>query len=106
MRSRLLGARLAPRLLLAAAFGCTLFVPLAAQADERDHCRNQIARDTHRVEWAVYSYGRFSYQADVARHRLNDDREACWNVTHAWWDDRDRVWHEEHDWDDYRYDRW
>ena len=106
MTSRLLGARLAPRFLLAAALGCAVFVPLAAQADERDHCRNMIARDEHRVEWAVYSYGRFSYQADVARHRLNDAREECWNVNHAWWDDSDRAWHEEHDWDDHRYDRW
>jgi hypothetical protein len=106
MTSRKTGARVAPRLLLAAALGCTLFVPLAAQADERDHCRNEIARDEHRLEWAYYQYGRYSYQYSQAYRRLQDARQDCWNVNHAWWDDRGRTWHEEHDWTDYRYDRW
>jgi hypothetical protein len=106
MTLRVLGARLAPKILFAAALGCTFLTPLAAQADERDHCRNEIARDEHKLDWAYYQYGRYSYQYSKAYQRLQDAREECWNVNHAWWDDRGRSWHEEHDWTDYRYDRW
>lgn len=107
MTVRISRARFVPALAFALALGGAIALPVAAQADERDHCRNEIARDEHRLEWAVYSYGRLSYQADVARHRLDDAREDCWRVLHVWWDDRGARWREEHDWDDdYRHDRW
>ena len=89
--------RLASGLALAAAIA----FPLAARADERDHCRNTIDRDEQRVQWAIFNHGHDSLEAQISRDRLNEARQRCWDEFHVWWNGRDSSWHEVNDWEDY-----
>ena len=89
--------RLFPALVLAG----LVALPLAARADERDHCRNMIDRDEQRLQWAIYNHGHDSMEADISRRNLNEARQRCWESYHAWWNARDNSWHDVNDWDDY-----
>jgi len=89
--------RFASGLALAAAMA----FPLAARADERDHCRNMIDRDEQRLQWAIYNHGHDSLEADISRRNLNEARQRCWDDYHVWWNGRDGTWHDVNDWEDY-----
>lgn len=89
--------RIVPGLLLAS----VVALPLAARADERDHCRNMVERDEQRVQWAIYNHGQDSLETQISRQRLNEARQRCWDEVHVWWNGRDNSWHDVNDWQDY-----
>ena len=89
------------RLISLSLFALTLAAPIAARADERDHCRNMIERDEHKLQYAIYNHGRESMEADISRQNLNEARQRCWDEFHVWWNGRDGQWHNVNDWEDY-----
>jgi hypothetical protein len=74
-------------------------VPRAYGDDDRGKCQHRIEKAEARLSEAIHDHGEHSAEAEKRRHELNDEREHCWQVNHAWYSAQDRQWHSDHDWD-------
>jgi|HubBroStandDraft_6_1064221.scaffolds.fasta_scaffold31588_1 Ni/Co efflux regulator RcnB len=88
-------------------FGVLAFVsaPRSFADDKRAECQHRIEKAEARLADAIRDHGDRSSEAAKRRHELNDEREHCYQETHAWYNGQDRQWHNDRDWDHDDHDR-